>query len=43
MVAQNKHTYTGKTERLLLFQNQHIRKSIGSKGTVFHCGYFSHR
>lgn len=32
-------TYTGKTERLLIFQSQHIRKSIGSKGTVFHCGY----
>lgn len=32
---------TGKTERLLKLPNQHIRKSIGSKGRVFHCGYFS--
>lgn len=24
-------TYTGKIERLLIFQNQHIRKSIGSR------------
>lgn len=41
-VARNEHVrIQAKPEWLLRFPTQHIRKSIGSKGTVFHCGYFS--